>query len=174
MNNWIINFVIGVLLAMYTPAWAGDASKQSLPPIKEFSAPEFVLPGEDGKTYRLSDFRGKVVVLNFWATWCPPCRYEMPAMERAWKKVKGKGVVFLAVNVGENEDQIFQFLGEYPVTFPILMDQKGEIVKRYPVVGLPTTYIISPNGRVTHRAVGTREWDHAKLISQLLGMVAKQ
>lgn len=174
MNKLAQGLVVFVLVTMTALAWAGNASKQSLPPIEEFSAPDFVLPGEDGKTYRLGDYRGKVVVLNFWATWCPPCRYEMPAMERAWQKVKGKGVVFLAVNVGEDEDQIFQFLGDYPVTFPILMDQKGEIVKRYPVVGLPTTYIISPNGRVTHRAVGTREWDHARLISQLLGMVTKK
>ncbi len=174
MNRLAQGLVVFVLVTMPALAGAGNASKQSLPPIEEFSAPDFVLPGEDGKTYRLGDYRGKVVVLNFWATWCPPCRYEMPAMERAWQKVKGKGVVFLAVNVGEDEDQIFQFLGDYPVTFPILMDQKGEIVKRYPVVGLPTTYIISPNGRVTHRAVGTREWDHARLISQLLGMVTKK
>lgn len=171
--NKVLRFnLIAILVLAVSPCWAGETSKQSLPTVINFAAPNFTLSGEDGKTYRLSDYRGKVVVLNFWATWCPPCRQEMPALERAWKKVKGKGVVFLAVSVGDDEDQIFQFLGEYPVTFPILMDEKGEVVKRYPVIGLPTTYIINPHGQVTHRAVGTREWDHAKLLDQLLAMVA--
>lgn len=154
-------------------AWTAGNGKLTLPVVEKFKAPDFTLPGDNGEIYRLGDFRGKVVVLNFWATWCPPCRYEMPAMERAWQKVKGKGVVFLAVNVGENEDQIFQFTGDYPVTFPLLMDQKGEVVKKYPVIGLPTTYIIDPGGQVTHRAVGTREWDHDSIIRQLIKMGAR-
>jgi peroxiredoxin len=163
------------LIILFTPvmAWPAENNKQTLPVVEEFRAPDFTLPGDNGEIYRLADYRGKVVVLNFWATWCPPCRYEMPAMERAWQKVKGKGVVFLAVNVGENEDRIFQFTGDYPVTFPLLMDQKGEVVKKYPVIGLPTTYIIDTRGQVTHRAVGTREWDHDSIVRQLIRMRAR-
>ena len=114
------------------------------------------------------------MLLNFWATWCPPCREEMPSMERAWQKLKGGNIVFLAVNVGETIDQIFPFTASYPVSFPLLMDQKGEVVKQYPVIGLPTTYIISVNGRVTHRAVGTREWDSPEMIQWLRNTSAKQ
>ena len=136
-----------------------------------FPAPEFELKGEDGKLYRLSDYRGQVVILNFWATWCPPCRDEMPSMERAWQKIKGKGIVILAVNMGEDEDAIFEFTGNYPVTFPLPMDSDGAVIKKYPVVGLPTTYIISPEGMVTHRAVGTREWEHPQLLDQLRKML---
>ncbi|HEB58618.1 MAG TPA: TlpA family protein disulfide reductase [Gammaproteobacteria bacterium] len=139
-------------------------------PIKEpFAAPDFVLTGEDGRTYRLSDYRGKVVVLNFWATWCPPCRFEMPAMERAWKKLRGSGVVILAINVGEDEDAIFEFFGNTPVTFPIPMDRRGEVVKAFHVTGLPTTYLVDPAGIVTHRAMGTREWDDAAMLAWLRG-----
>ena len=174
MNKRFYILLTIFLLGFSFPLWADDIAKRTLPGVKEFPAPEFELPGEDGKTYRLSDFRGRVVVLNFWATWCPPCREEMPAMERAWQKVKAKGIVLVAVNVGEDDDQIFQFLGDFPVTFPILLDRKGEIVKRYPVIGLPTTFIIDLAGRVTHRAVGTRDWDHSELIGQLLKMVEKK
>jgi thiol-disulfide isomerase/thioredoxin len=93
---------------------AGTETVQTLPPVaKPFAAPDFTLKGEDGKIYRLSDYRGKVVVLNFWATWCPPCRYEMPSMERAWRKVKGGNIAILAVNVGENGDTVFAFTGRF-------------------------------------------------------------
>lgn len=153
---------------------AADVVTQTLPRVeKTFIAPDFTLIGENGKTYRLADFRGQVVVINFWATWCPPCRFEMPSMERMWKQVKGKGVTILAVNVGENADIIFEFLGQYPVTFPIPMDLDGEVIKNYPVTGLPTTYIVDPQGVVTHRAVGSREWDDPKLFEQLLQMRKK-
>ena len=94
-------------------------------------------------------------------------------MERMWKQIKGKGVTILAVNVGENADIIFEFLGQYPVTFPIPMDLDGEVIKNYPVTGLPTTYIVDPQGVVTHRAVGSREWDDPKLFEQLLQMRKK-
>ena len=141
---------------------------QTLSPLaKPFAAPAFTLRGEDGKTYRLSDYRGKVVVLNFWATWCPPCRYEMPSMERAHKKVAGDGIALLAINVGESEDEIFEFTGRYPVTFPLLLDSDGAVIRRYGVIGLPTTFVIDPRGRVTHRAVGGREWDDERLLAQL-------
>lgn len=149
--------------------FAGEV--QTLPKVdKAFPAPGFELKGEDGNTYKLSDFRGKVVVLNFWATWCPPCRREMPSMERAWLKLKDKGVMFLGVNVGENQETIFEFFSQYTVSFPLPMDLKGEVIKRYPVTGLPTTYIISPKGMVTHRAVGSREWDSPEMMNKLLQM----
>ena len=147
---------------------AGNDTAQTLQPLaKPFAAPEFTLQGDDGKPHRLSDYRGKVVVLNFWATWCPPCRYEMPSMERAHKKVHGENIVLLAVNVGENEDQVFEFTGQYPVTFQLLLDSDGSVIKKYPVIGLPTTFVIDPSGVVTHRAVGGREWDDEQLLGQL-------
>lgn len=151
------------------PASGAEQAEQTLPRVEQpFPAPDFVLKGENGKTYRLQDYRGKVVVINFWATWCPPCRREMPSMNRMWQKIKDKGVQILAVDVGEDADTIFEFLGSYPVAFPLLMDSDGSVVKQYPVTGLPTTYIINPAGEVVYRAVGSREWDDPALYEQLL------
>lgn len=164
-----------VLLFMVPGVKCFASGSQTLPVInKPFKAADFILEGEDEKTYQLSRLRGKVVVLNFWATWCPPCRLEMPSMERAWKKLKGKGVIFLGINVGENRDTIFEFFSQYPVSFPLPMDLDGKVIKQYPVTGLPTTYIINPEGMVTHRAVGSREWDSPGMIRILLEMTKKQ
>lgn len=154
---------------------AGNDPRQTLQPLpKPFTAPEFTLKGDDGKSRRLSDYRGKVVVLNFWATWCPPCRYEMPSMERAHKKVQGEDIVLLAINVGESEDEIFEFTGRYPVTFQLLLDTDGSVTKKYPVIGLPTTYVIDPRGVVTHRAVGGREWDDEQLLAPLRQLLKRE
>lgn len=130
-------------------------------------APDFELVDLDGALHRLSDYRGKVVVLNFWATWCPPCRYEMPSMQRGWERVRDEDIVFLGVNIGEDTDTVFTFLADYPVEFPLLFDEKAAVIEAYPVTGLPTTYIIDPAGRITHRAVGSREWDDAGLLAEL-------
>ena len=168
MKYLSVIFAVALCCLSY-PALGAENTEQTLPGIERpFAAPDFVLTGENGKTYRLKDYRGKVVVINFWATWCPPCRREMPSMNRMWQKIKDKGVQILAVNVGEDADTIFEFLGSYPVSFPLLMDSDGSVVKKYPVTGLPTTYIINPAGEVVYRAVGSREWDDPALYEQLL------
>lgn len=167
MKKNILFYFLLVITLTSGNVLASEKPRQTLPALKSFPAKDFVLNGEDGKTYQLSKYKGKLVLLNFWATWCPPCREEMPAMERAWQKLKDSNIVFLAVNVGETIDQIFPFTASYPVSFPLLMDIKGEVVKQYPVVGLPTTYLVSPNGLVTHRVVGTREWDEPSMIERL-------
>jgi peroxiredoxin len=174
----ILLLVTGLIQSVYAdekrPAYVDNNRQQTLFPIKKpFMAPDFNLKGEDGKSYKLSDYRGQVVVLNFWTSWCPPCRYEFPAMERAWQKVKGKGVQFLAINMGEDEIAIWEFTGKYPVTFPLPMDRDGTVTKKYPVIGLPTTYVISAKGLVTHRAIGTREWEHPELLQKLYELKKK-
>jgi len=170
-RQWLL--LAGALLLLCAPA--ADAGPQTLPPLAQpLAAPGFELPDIDGKLHRLEDYRGKVVVLNFWATWCPPCRYEMPSMERARQKLIGDDIVILAINVGENADTIFEFTGSYPVEFPLLMDQQGTVVKQYPVVGLPTTYVINPQGLVSHRAVGSREWDDDELLNELRRLLKVQ
>ncbi len=129
-------------------------------------APDFTLRDLDGHAHRLSDYRGKVVILNFWATWCPPCRKEMPSMERAWQRIQARHepIVVLAVDVGEDADTVFTFTADYPVTFPLLLDRSAKVVDRWQVRGLPTTFVIDPRGRVAFRAIGGRAWDDPALM----------
>ncbi len=128
-------------------------------------APSFELPDDEGEMHALSDYQGKVVIINFWATWCPPCRAELPSMNRAWKKLKKQNVQMLALNVGEDEDTVFAFTGEQEIDFQILLDESGDIINRWPVSGLPTTFILDKQGRVVYRAVGGREWDTDEIIN---------
>lgn len=128
-------------------------------------APEFELTDSDGGTHRLSDYRGWVVIVNFWATWCPPCRAEMPSMQRAWQILRNEDVMMLAINVGEDEDTIFEFTADYPVEFPIPMDTDSNVIGQWPVRGLPTTFVVDPEGRIVYRAIGGREWDAPDLLA---------
>lgn len=133
------------------------------PPAKGFQ-----LQDMDGNMVKLSDFKGKPIIINFWATWCPPCRAELPSMNRAWAKVKDKNVAMLAVNVGEDEDTIFSFMGDYPIEFKVLLDQSGKTTGEWPIKGLPTTFVVDPQGRLVYRAIGGREWDSDELLKQVL------
>lgn len=133
-------------------------------------APDFALKDTEGEEHRLSDYRGRPVLINFWATWCPPCREEIPSMNRAWEKMAEEGIVMLAINVGEDEDTIFVFTADYPADFPLLLDRDGEVIGQWPVKGLPTTYIVDPEGRIAYRAIGGREWDDAQLLNVIRGL----
>jgi thiol-disulfide isomerase/thioredoxin len=126
------------------------------------SAPDFELPDLDGHRHRLSGYRGKVVLLNFWATWCPPCRREMPSMERLYQKLKAESFMVLAVNQQEAEDDVFAFTGQLDPqpTFPILLDAESQTTDLYAVRGLPASVIVDRDGRIVYRAVGGRAFDH--------------
>ena len=128
-------------------------------PRKPVQALDFQASTPDGKRVRLKDFRGKVVFLNFWATWCVPCLRVMPAMERLGKRMAGRAFTILAVNLMETPAQVKKFVNEMKVTFTIVMDTTGEISENYGATSLPLTYIIDKEGQVIHRALGPREWD---------------
>ena len=143
-------------------------AEQTLTPVPgKVVAPDFALQDTNGKTYRLSDYRGRPVIINFWTTWCPPCREELPSMNRAWHLIREEGIAMLAINMGEDEDTIFIFSADYPSDFPILMDQSGEVIEQWPVKGLPTTYVIAPDGTIAYRAIGSREWDARELLNSV-------
>ncbi len=131
------------------------------------AAPDFELADTDGNMHRLSDYRGKTVIINFWTTWCPPCREEIPSMNRAWRELADEEVVILAINMGEDEDTIFVFTADYPADFPLLLDRDGAVIAEWPVKGLPTTYVVAPDGSIAYRAIGGRDWDDPLFLEQI-------
>ena len=137
------------------------------------TAPDFSLQDMDGETYTLSSYRGKVVMLNFWATWCPPCRREMPSLERLYGKLKSQDFVVIAINQFEDPDLVFEFTGRLSLepTFPILFDRDSSVAELFRVKGLPTTYLIDKDGQIRYRAIGGREFDHTEIEDMIKGML---
>lgn len=146
-------------------AGKGDAHLTAMPDLPP--APELDLKTPDGSRVRLSDFRGKPLIVNFWATWCPPCRAEMPSFQRAWEQLEVEGIGVIAVNVGEDAETIEQFTDESPVTFPLPMDEKSQTIQAWPVRGLPTTFVVDAKGRLAYVATGEREWDDPALLEMV-------
>lgn len=135
-------------------------------------APLLRLQNMDETTVDIRELKGKVVVINFWATWCPPCRREMGSLERLRAATADKNVVILAINIGEDMDTVFSFLGTvepFP-GFPILFDPDGGSMKDWKVHGLPTTFILHPDGSIAYKAVGGREFDHADIQQAILNL----
>lgn len=135
-------------------------------------APELQLKNLDGEVVALNKLKGKVVVVNFWATWCPPCRREMGSLERLYQKTKGHQVEVIAVNIGEDEDTVFSFTGEVEPSpnFQIVLDTEAASMNTWKVRGLPTTFIISTDGTIAYRAVGGREFDHPSIVNNIIDL----
>ena len=123
-------------------------------PIEPVEAEDFSLTDIEGETVRLSDYQGDVVFLNFWATWCGPCKEEMPLMESVYQDLQDDGFAILAVNFQETVDMARDYINEYGYTYPVPVDETGEVSRRYSVRGLPTSYIINRDGRVIAAKAG--------------------
>lgn len=121
-------------------------------------ATDFTLPLYDtfgGATdFRLADYRGKVVVVNFWASWCPPCREEAPVLERTWRAYKDQNVIFLGLDIWDTEKDARAYMREFNITFPNAIDERGSTAVEYGVTGIPETYFITPDGRISRKVIG--------------------
>jgi thiol-disulfide isomerase/thioredoxin len=137
-------------------AWAAGGTMK---PWSGGATPPLALRDLDGKEHKLADYRGKVVVLNFWATWCDPCREEMPSMQRLQEKLAGKPFAILAVDYGEGAPRIRDFLKNVPVHFTVLLDRDTSAATAWKVKVLPTTLVIDAEQRVRFVAVGDIGWD---------------
>ena len=133
-------------------------------------APEFRLKDINGKSFSLRDYRGRVVLLNFWATWCPSCKFEMPSMESLREALGNKGLVVLTVNARESADEVKAFFQEHRLWFPALLDEDGDIFERFNVWSLPTTFIIGRKGELLGKVIGYRDWgsEHTMRVLQRL------
>jgi thiol-disulfide isomerase/thioredoxin len=155
-----------LLLLVATAASAQTTVPRGLTPVPGTPpAPEIALSDVDGKPVKLSELRGKVVLVNFWATWCPPCRKEIPSLTRLQKLFKPEQLRVLAVNVGEGEETVFSFIPD--PGFTILLDLKSGSLRTWQLRGLPATYVVDPEGRIALKAVGGREFDDPAIVAQL-------
>lgn len=138
----------------------------------EPEAENFTLMGANGDEISLDDYRGKFVLVNFWATWCPPCIKEMPALNTLHNELKNKGFNVVGIHVGPALATVKQFLRDRPVDFDIVID-KNMSLTTWDVKGLPTTFLVDPDGKVLYRAAGERAWDSAEMIDFIQGVMGE-
>jgi peroxiredoxin len=167
MNRFALKRVVTVvaaLLLFFTLAARAETKK----------AEEFSLPAFGGGTHRLSDYRGKVVLLNFWATWCKACVEELPSLERLRKAMAGKDFVILSVSGDGSEKELGKFLLKTPLSFPVLMDPEKQVsFDLYAVVGLPTTYLIDRKGNIAKNYYGPRDWTSSEAVAEIKELMEK-
>jgi peroxiredoxin len=143
---------------------------------EKLKAPNFIIQDLNGRTVSLEDYRGKIVFLNFWATWCPPCLLEMPSMEKLHIQFKNEDFVILAIDLQEDPEQVRSFKERFQLNFPILLDSDASVAAAYGIMSIPTTYLVDRDGYLVGGALGPRDWasnDAVALIRQLMDIAPK-
>jgi peroxiredoxin len=169
------SIVFGVLWYGFPPAPVAQAAGIAMlnPQVE---ASDFALPALSGEEIRLTSFKGNVVLINFWATWCGPCRDEMPAMEQLWTRLKDQGFVILAISLDNkrSKNRVDGFIKKLGVTYPVLLDPKETVGDHYQTVGLPTSYLIGRNGKIAGRVMGPLDWTSPEVSSVIEGLLHDQ
>jgi thiol-disulfide isomerase/thioredoxin len=176
MHRIFLLFITLLVFTLPVAAFAGSSRPQGAPgggSLVGQVAPEINLETLKGERVVLSQLKGKVVVVNFWATWCPPCRAEMPSMERLYARFKGQGLEMLAVNVEADAKEILPgFFQKHPHTFQVLLDLDGDSQTAYGVFRFPESFVIGKDGKVVDHIIGGRDWSDKNMVarfSKLLG-----
>lgn len=152
------SFLIAALFAVTCTASAIEVSQE---------APDFTLKSMDGENFRLHEHRGKVILLNFWASWCGPCRQEMPILSRIHERYADTGFMVLGVNIDKKEKKARQIAEKVNVRFPLLLDQKNEISEQYEVSSMPYTVLIDRDGNINYIHKGYKPGDEAQYVNKL-------
>lgn len=163
-------FVIAACVACLAAAQQGPAPGQ-LRPWTGGATPPLALADVEGRPHRIEDYRGKVVLVNFWATWCEPCRDEMPSMNRLRASLAGKPFEVLAVNLGESDARVRKFVEQLPLGFPVLMDRDSGAAKAWRARILPASFLLGPDGRIRYAVLGELDWTQEparKAVAELL------
>lgn len=169
-----VALLIIVIVGFSAPALAGE-----LKPYKGKPLPDFELLDMEGNSHSIADYKGKVLLVNFWATWCPPCVKEMPSMQRLQTMMSGKAFETLAVNMGEDKASIQNFLTGHPamkdtpISFPILLDSDGVVLKSWKIFAFPTTFLINKNGDIKYGLFGGLEWDSPEAVEVVESLLAE-
>lgn len=174
-RDWLVTGAfLGIVGGLVVIGWLGREDRGFAPVTRGEMAPPIELPRLEGGTLALADLRGRVVMLNIWATWCGPCRLEMPSMQTVYEDMKDQGFEVVAVAVddqpglrqpdGSVRGVVSEFVGQLGLTFPIVLDPTGGTERLYGVDALPTTFLIDREGRIRYREVGGRYWDREPYI----------
>ena len=153
---YVLILITGASWIEFSANTSGPATENVAAPQAGFAAPDFTLKTPTGEIYTLSDFHGQAVLVNLWATWCPPCRAEMPTIEKMYQEYKDQGFMVLAVDMTYQDDAfaIVPFTKEHGLTFPILIEETGEVASAYQMRSLPSSYFINRAGIVTEVVIG--------------------
>jgi len=163
-KKFFVSWVALVLAFVTIHAAAAD----ELEAVVDQPAPEnFSLRDLDGQTHRLSDYAGKVILLSFWATWCPECIFEMPSLQALSKALPDSEFVLLAINVGEDQKRVRSFAQKHNLTFPILLDQDLQTYRKWPVLGVPTSFVINQHGKIVYSVVGPLDWSNQGTVAKI-------
>jgi peroxiredoxin len=168
--------IIPLLLLLGGAAQATSplANLSVVPEVERHTAPDFISENLRGGNTGMADYKGKIVLLNFWATWCMPCRAEMPGMETLWQNYKEQGLVIAAVSVDEgSRGRIETFTKLLDLSFPILLDPESKVSDLYKVSNMPTSFLIDRNGKIISRIVGTEEWTSPEAIQLVEKLLAQ-
>lgn len=166
MKRLLMTCALGLLLNGGAQA-AGFEARAATP------APELKAQDLAGATRTLADYRGKVVLLNFWASWCPPCLREMPSMERLRVKMTGRPLAIVALDSAETPEEVNAYLSKMKLGFPILLDPDGSNTRRWKVFALPTTFLLDAQGRVRYVLTGPTEWDEGEALGVIESLLAE-
>ncbi len=167
MKSNFLTVSLIMLTLFIQPIQANDMLMDPMPAANP--APDFNLMGMDGETHTLEDLKGKFVLVNFWATWCNPCKVEMPLLEKLHQTLKSEKFTVLGLHVGPGPENIEEFKKLMPISFPIYVDMDLEV--NWGVPGLPTTFLMNPEGKLIYRAVGKREFASDDMVNFLKSQI---
>ncbi|MDO8754736.1 MAG: TlpA disulfide reductase family protein [Anaerolineales bacterium] len=154
IGTGLISIGILFILLLNNPVPASSQDFSAVPAKVDFSAPELTLEDLSGNPVTLGDYRGSVVLVNLWATWCPPCREEMPTLQAFYEKYESRGFVLIAINQEEPRETVVPFVEEFGLTFPVWLDLEYQAQREFNTVGLPSSYVIDRGGRVRLMWIG--------------------
>ena len=173
MSRSVPLYLLVALFALLIGTWLVQRAPSSAPLRVGAEVPDFHLLDLAGQSVALSDLRGQAVFLNFWGTWCAPCRDEAPSLERLYQRLHEQGLVILAISIDAagSEAAIEDFRREFQLSFPILLDPHKEVYQSFRLTGVPETFLIDPEGRLVERFIGPRNWDeprYARAVTRVL------
>ncbi len=153
---------------------AQAADNGSAQPADHSAVPSFVLMDLKGKEKQLQSYKDKLILVNFWASWCGPCNEEAPSMEEMYKKLHEKGLVIVGISIDHHVSQVKKFVQQYSITFPVLLDTSESVASSYGITGVPETFILNSNYQLIKHVIGPIDWSSPDVTSYLAGLIKEE